>query len=278
MRRAVRRQVEVSPGHEEMLRREGLDGFEGVWAFSGGRPVTMHGDRSVFEVEIGSEGGPKRFYIKRLSAARPKQVVEALMALEPPVSKCRREWEYAARLEEAGVCGPPLAAMGEARLGPWPLESFLIVEGLKGAVTLDTALAQMQTATEREPLLRTLAGQVARMHDAGLWHRDLYAKHIFVRREGGKFVINIIDLQRMRRGGGISAAAKDLAALNVTLPWEAAGAIERMRFLREYLRGRRNKDGVATESDLARRVLRRSERIAGRSKFRRTEWQRVKST
>jgi hypothetical protein len=31
------------------------------------------------------------------------------------------------------------------------------------------------------------------MHDAGLYHRDLYAEHIFVRLEGGGFAINIGD-------------------------------------------------------------------------------------
>ena len=109
------------------------------------------------------------------------------------------------------------------------------------------------------------------MHRAGLVHQDLYAKHIFVRREGGGFVINVIDLQRMRRSRGTRLAVKDLAALNVTMPADLAGLKTRMRFLKEYVR---TNDGAPGVRALFRRVLRRSRHIAGRSKFRGIDWSR----
>lgn len=274
----VRERLDIRREYTGILEDAGLADFDGVWAFCGGREVTRHRDRSVVEIELTHAGETRRFYLKRLSRAHLKRLIEEMLAFEWPLSKCRREWESAEALSGTGVSAAPMAAMGERRLGPFPLESFLVVEAAYGAETLDVFLvgpAAPRTHHERTAFIAALSHSLARMHSAGLFHRDLYAKHIFVRREGGKFVINIIDLQRMHRGTGRRHLAADLAALNVTLPWRTATSADRLRFLHEYVRARWGDVPGGFTRRLARGILKRCAHIAGRKKFRNIGWLRA---
>lgn len=275
--RFLSRRIEISPGSLADLRAAGIAEFEGVWELSGGEVLTQHRDRSVCRVSVPCGGRRLELFVKRLGRAHLKQVLESLFSLERPLSKCLREWKFAGLLEAAGVSPPPMLAAGEVRLGPLPLESFLVIGEMEGARDLDEYVRDGDGsgppgAAARRELIGELAGTVARMHSAGLFHQDLYAKHIFIRRTGGKFVINIIDLQRMRKSSRECFAVKDLAALNVTLPSEVVSDFDRLRFLAAYARCRWGGDGASRAPRLLRRVLRRSLHIGGRRKFSGVDW------
>jgi tRNA A-37 threonylcarbamoyl transferase component Bud32 len=222
--------------------------------------------------------GERTFFLKRLGRPGLKQIFECLIALERPISKCMREWKYARILAEYGLDAAPLAAAGEVRLGPFPLESFLVAGEIDGGVNLDEFLEgrgpDRPAPSEKRRLIHRLADTVARMHGAHIFHQDLYAKHIFVGRRGGDFAINIIDLQRMRVSGRGGLAVKDLAALNVTLSLNAASTADRIRFLAEYARLRLGGADRSTLKRLAAAVVKRSLWISRRSKFRNIAWRR----
>lgn len=275
--RFLRCRIEVSPGSAAELREAGIAAFDGVWELAGGEMVAQHRDRSVCRVSVPWGGRRLVLFVKRLGRAHFKHVLESLVCLERPLSKCLREWKFAGLLEAAGVSTPPMLAAGEVRLGPLPLESFLVTREMEESIELDEYLGNGDGsgppgAISRRELTNELAGTVARMHSAGLFHQDLYAKHIFIRRTGGKFVINIIDLQRMRKSSRERFAIKDLAALNVTLPRETVSDFDRLRFLAAYVRCRWGRDGVSKAPRLLKAVLRRSLHIGGRSKFSGVDW------
>ena len=75
---------------------------------------------------------------------------------------------------------------------------------------------------------------VAKVHDAGFDHPDLYAKHVLVDRHSGEIVL--LDWQRSRQHRFIAPdrAARDLAALNATLLPPLVGNRERLLFLQAY--------------------------------------------
>jgi hypothetical protein len=276
VRALVREQVVVEPRFLRLLERAGLTTLEGVWSLQGGEMVTRHRDRSVVRVELPDEEGRRTFFVKRLSGARPKHLLEDFLSMERTVSKCFREWNYAQLLGRDGLRAPQMVAAGEARLGPLPLESFLIVEALGGSRDLHEYLVELarepSAVRSKRELISALARAVARMHASGLVHQDLYAKHIFVRRKGGGFDINVVDLQRMRRTRRESLAVKDLAALNVTLPGRLASTRDRLRFLVQYVAGRWGEGRRERAARLMRKVLRRSLHIGGRGKFRAIDW------
>ena len=281
----VRTTVTVRPEHAALAKAAGFADFESVWSLESSRPAATHRDRHAVEVSVDA---PSRrdFFLKRLGRARAKHLLEALAAFEKPISKCRREWEFGQALERIGVRVAPLVSFGERSIGFWPLDSFLVVERVYGAEPLDAfleSLSQLPAAeryAETRGLTAALAETISKMHSAGFFHRDLYAKHVFVRRNGGGFAINIIDLQRMRKDCGTRAIAQDFAATNVTIPATVAPLRARLRFLREYLRRRAENEGRNAAAarlglrEIAEAVLARSLRIAGRSKFKGIQWLR----
>ena len=144
-------------------------------------------------------------------------------------SPAREEAERLGWLADAGIAAP--RALGTARCGQ---RSVLAMEEVLGAVPLPEALSA-GTARERARLCRDLGALVARLHGAGLFHRDLYLEHLLVRRAEGSCAPELVlldagrVLRRPLRQG--RWAAKDLAACLHSFPRALGDGPRRLAFL-----------------------------------------------
>ena len=77
---------------------------------------------------------------------------------------------------------------------------------------------------------------MAKIHDVGFDHPDLYSKHVLV--HPSTFDIRILDWQRSRRYRRVTDRVRwrDLAALNATVAGDLATTLDRHIALRAYLR------------------------------------------
>jgi hypothetical protein len=105
-----------------------------------------------------------------------------------------------------------------------------------------------------------LARQVARLHDAGLFHRDLYLDHVFVDPDATPPRVTLIDGERVGRFRGRMGrrVVKDLAALEASAPGVAT--TDRWRFLLAYLAAR-SLPADTWARPLSRAVVRKAARI-----------------
>jgi hypothetical protein len=114
----------------------------------------------------------------------------------------------------------------------------LLVGELAGAVDLRFFLRDgwAGAARSRRLFARRLGEALARMHEAGFDHPDLYAKHVLVDPRSGQ--IFFLDWQRsqQRRWVGWRQRCRDLAALDATLVEHLSPQRERLVCLRAYLR------------------------------------------
>ena len=167
------------------------------------------------------------------------------------------EWTALTTLPALGVGAP------EALVGLWTAAgdrapSCVLLRAVSGNA-LDEALTGDEVP-ERW-YLDQLAPAVARLHGAGLQHRDLYAGHVFYC--GAEQPACLIDVARVRRsiGGRLSMRrrVKDLAALAYSL-WPGLRSPLLLRMLVRYER----EAGLAESSRrrLLRRVLRKRRAIA----------------
>ena len=214
--------VSFEPAEASWLRALGLcqaEDFLGLEAVI----VSGHVGRQVGRLTLAG----RVVYLKREQSVRWTTRCANFLAGYGWVARCVREAAILQALERDGLPAPRWLAAGEDEAG----RAFLLVEEVRGAVPIASAMANLDSPARRR-LAARVGAALSRLHAAGFYHRDLYAKHVLVRDEDVCF----LDWQRAGRGAWTSRAARirDLAALHATIPEGVAGPRERIACLRAY--------------------------------------------
>ncbi|HVA81394.1 MAG TPA: lipopolysaccharide kinase InaA family protein [Candidatus Binataceae bacterium] len=172
-------------------------------------------------------------------------------------SRAARALAGAEILAAAGIAHPaPLAAMNQLSAGA-VRASYLMSEALAGADSLSRfALGpgeiKGRDARRRRRILGTVAREVKRMHDAGIYTRDLQETNVMVADGGGGegFRVWFIDLEDIRRVREVSRARRirNLVHLDRSIGRFLCRAA-RLAFLYDYL-------GAHPEPGQTRRMVR----------------------
>jgi tRNA A-37 threonylcarbamoyl transferase component Bud32 len=145
-------------------------------------------------------------------------------------TKARRSWTVARAFEAAGLATAPAVAIVES-LDP-RAPGFFITELLEGAMESRHLLRAMNAGTaegkfpgiDAGRFLDDLGATLARMHDAGFFHRDLSIGNVLLvwppgvpRKRENPPVLHIIDLNRcrVRQRVGLLSRTRDLCRLTV---------------------------------------------------------------
>lgn len=122
-----------------------------------------------------------------------------------------REWHYLKRLNALGI-GAPVPVFHAVRHTSEGVEAVLVTEELRGFADLAAWSGLDERA--RLQLAGAVGRQLGRLHRAGLQHSSLYDKHLMARRDGDRFDVALIDLEKMRpRLFARFAASRDLEQL-----------------------------------------------------------------
>jgi hypothetical protein len=166
-------------------------------------------------------------------------------------SRAARSVKGAALLKEAGFARPePLAAL-EVRTAGVVRASYLLSEALSGARVLSAfSLAGGQRNLDRlKRISDTVAREVRRLHDSGLYTRDMQDTNLMLEEDEGALRIYFIDLEDFRR---LPAVPWRLRRLNLVHLDRSVGRFVgracKLRFLYGYLGGR-------PERPVARRII-----------------------
>lgn len=126
------------------------------------------------------DGGHVRWHVKRYFPSRG-----APTPAEADVAGHRL-------LERAAIPTAPLVAYGNLP----DRRSFVIFDDLTGYTPADKLVGR---GTPFQPLLEPTADLAARLHAAGLHHRDLYLCHFMARVDGDHVDLKLIDTARVKR-------------------------------------------------------------------------------
>lgn len=150
-------------------------------------------------------------------------------------SKAERAWKIARAFVAAGLPTAEPVLLAESRRSDGP--SLLVTRRLEEVVELRYVLRAVHRGAEREEypwidfpaLLDDLGGLLRRMHEAGIFHRDLSIGNVLVSRDDPRRLY-LIDLNRgrLRRRLGALARTRDLSRLAIF------GRADRRRFLAAY--------------------------------------------
>jgi tRNA A-37 threonylcarbamoyl transferase component Bud32 len=232
---AFTRAVFVIAKYHGVLRQLGLDNIENVKTFHGELIKDHKGRRDIQRIIAGTDAQPLTFFLKRNWKPYKKDGVKSLFTRGEVWSQSRTEWENSLALQRAGISVAEPIAFGEECGSFWEKFSFILTASARGDITFDEFLRTCHDWDERQRVFTTLAKTVQQMHDAGLASPDLFTRHIFIER-GNEPKFCLIDMARMDRRKKLSAKlrARDLAALNVTMPLRFVTTDERKHFFDTY--------------------------------------------
>lgn len=124
-------------------------------------------------------------------------IVNAYAYTTVRTSKALRSYENSVRMREAGFSAPRPIAYGEARSGIKLKESCYICAELTGA----HEMRNWEENPDCENLVRALAREMVRLHEAGIWHKDFSPGNVLYtgNAEDG-YQFHYVDLNRMKFG------------------------------------------------------------------------------
>lgn len=226
--------VELLPRYESLFRQLGWDSAASFLAWTG-ILVNQHRHRQVEQVFLPSplpqgERGAG-FFLKKESAVTWRDRARNAWHGFGWCSTAVREGAMLQALRAAGIGCPEVVALGEDGQ-----QAFVLTRDESAIMEL-RALVPSLASDEQQQLAAALGRELARMHDAGFDHPDLFAKHILAGHDGTGFRFCILDWQRGRRRRSVSwrVRCRDLAMLDATLHATLASDRLRLRCLRAYL-------------------------------------------
>ena len=127
-------------------------------------------------------------------------------------SKASRSYENAVQLLKLGFLTPEPLAYVEIHSGPRLRESYYICRQIEAK-----DVRCWENMPDNEPLVRAVAMELARLHKAGIWHKDFSPGNVLYTGDAASgYTIYLIDVNRMRFGVTSSRTLMDnFRAINI---------------------------------------------------------------
>jgi hypothetical protein len=174
----------------------------GAWRVRVAEPSLRAALEPALEALARGEGPPDAEVVKR---SRVREVLRMPLGADVAYLKrdraerrlwrgpgTRREYENLLRLRHAGFPAVEPLAFADRRVGG-VREGLLVTRALHGAVALSASLRRVDRA-RADALLGAAAGLARRLHEVGLWHRDLHTGNLLLQGES----LWLVDVQKLR--------------------------------------------------------------------------------
>lgn len=174
--------------------------------------------RKTIQVNLGGES----YFIKQHFGVGWREIFKSFFSFKKPILGALTEVKAIQKLMDIGIATTPLVGYGVKGFNPATQQSFIITRDLGDIVSLEDLCANWQhnpPDTEfKRKLIIALAQLAARLHGAGLCHRDFYLCHFVLKKAQlaqGAMDLILIDLHRMLMAQPTdgSAVMKDIAGL-----------------------------------------------------------------
>jgi heptose I phosphotransferase len=217
----------------------GSDPFTAVEALEGAVFRELEARRTLRTVVAG-----RAYFVKIHRGVGWAEILKNLVSLRLPVLGADNEWRAIDRLGAAGVATMRAVAYGQRGKNPAARHSFIVTEELAPTVSLEDFCRDWRAAPPpaalKHALIARVAEMAARMHRAGVNHRDFYICHFLLHLDPAPTALalqlSLIDLHRaqLREQTPRRWRDKDLASLYFSALDIGLTRRDFLRFLRIY--------------------------------------------
>jgi heptose I phosphotransferase len=166
--------------------------------------------------------GDKSYFIKQHFGVGWGEIFKSFLSGKKPIFGAMTEVKAIQKLDEIGIPTTPLVAYGQQGCNPASMWSFVLTEDLGDIDSLEDICADWQAnppdAAFKQKIIIAMAQLAAKLHSAGLCHRDFYLCHFVLKKADladANLKLHLIDLHRMLQGHKPNSRAvmKDIAGL-----------------------------------------------------------------
>jgi hypothetical protein len=143
-------------------------------------------------------------------------------------------------LAAANIAHPRLLLVSEERRAGAVRASYIVTEPLRSARVFSRfALGRSRSPVSRRAISKLVAGEIRRLHDAGLYTLDLQETNLLLEEPDGSLIVSFVDFEDFRRTAQVSRRRRmmNLVHLDRSIGRFASRAI-RLRFFYDYLGGK----------------------------------------
>lgn len=233
-------QIWLADELRHMAPRDPKETFDWVMGLAG-ESVRRIERRHTFRFELGGQN----YFIKQHYGLTWPDLVGEVIRLRRPVLGAGNEYRMTALLNCIGIDTAQLVAFGVDGRWPTTQRSFIITRALPQSCTLNELSMQWKKQQPspqlKRQLIRVVGEIVAKMHGAGINHRDLYVNHFrlplkWLENPIGEPPLFLMDLHRAQEHTVLSYRwlVKDLAALLFSVLDKPLSKRDHLRFLQTY--------------------------------------------
>ncbi len=234
--------VIISSKHREVLDAAGLGDFDAFFNAKNAEYVKhVRNERATFRLTLDVGGRAADLYVKKTEYNPLARKLRSFLKMKKENPSALYELANLVAFREAGLPVAEPVAAGFRRRGR-TCETFVATAALPATRRLSEHVAENWKGVlsggaleSKRNIIKDLARDARRMHDAGFNHRDFYLVHFLLdERTGGLY---LLDLNRAGRHArlGTRWIVKDLAGLDFSAPAGAVSSADRVRFLKLYL-------------------------------------------
>ena len=214
----------------------------------------------VYKCAVAFKGRIRDFYFKQYLC---RSVTDFLKHIFRP-SRARRSLNASEILYHNDLHTPEVIAVGDKKLGPFPINNFMITREIKNARTLyEYIKMDWQSLGNRRLFFSKLGTEIGKMHAAGISHGDLRPGNILVTFEDNDYTFYFLDNERTRKFRHIPDRLrfKNLVQINM-FHRQMLNLTDRMRFYKNYLK--QNPDLKSPKETAGRIARKTTQRLANK--------------
>lgn len=128
--------------------------------------------------------GDRQYFIKQHYGVGYQEIIKNLLQGRFPIVSAKNEWTALNKLKALNIAAPTVVGYGERGYNPATLQSFVLMESLLPAVSLEDFCRHWQLVTPaftiKQALIKKIATIARTMHENGINHRDFYLCHFLL--------------------------------------------------------------------------------------------------